>query len=124
MTLFSNLFSEKTRAGGLFLAAFHAAISTAAAERRKRSATTLAELANRLDVDRSMVTRILKGAGNPTVRTIGELAWAMGMRPEIRFVPIEDVATNHHPEKIPSTPTVQTSSPPVTMTAVHVREAA
>jgi transcriptional regulator with XRE-family HTH domain len=124
MTLFNKLFSEKTRAGGLFLASFNAAISQAAAERRKRSKTKLSEVADRLEVDRSMVTRILKGAGNPTIRTIGELAWALGMRPEIRFVPIEDAAINHRPAKIPSSPSVQTSSSPVTMAKALVRDAA
>ena len=48
-------------------------------ERSKRKLTKAA-LAEALGVNRSTVTRMLKGKANLTERTIGELLWALGYR--------------------------------------------
>jgi hypothetical protein len=50
---------------------------------RTRKLTKI-ELARRLGVDRSVVSRMLKGSANLTFRTEGELLWAMGVDPAQR----------------------------------------
>ena len=47
-------------------------------------------------MDRSVVTRLLKGQANLTLRTIGELAWALGFEPilSLRRKPVAEERAN------------------------------
>ena len=47
------------------------------------------ELAERLDVSRAYITKVLNGHGNMTLRTLVRLALALGLAPEISFVPLK-----------------------------------
>ncbi len=95
MTSFSfGKLSAKDRASGRLLMQFHRAIAVAfEAQRRARGLTQLS-VAEALSVNKSVVSRILSGRGNPTLRTIAELAWAMGFRVKIIFEPIEPMPQN------------------------------
>jgi DNA-binding Xre family transcriptional regulator len=55
---------------------------------------TKVELARRLDLDKASVTRMLRGNANLTVRSIGELCWAMGVRPD--FIVRDDPQPAEH----------------------------
>lgn len=92
--------SAKDRASGRFIERFNRAIATAAVKQKRARGLTQRSVAEAMDVDKAFVSRILAGGGNPTLRTIGELAWAMGLRPNITFEPIEDLAHNHVIEPI------------------------
>jgi transcriptional regulator with XRE-family HTH domain len=75
--------SPKDRIAGRFLAQLHAVFSNAAVDAKRKRRLTQKQIANELGVDKSVVSRIFKGGGNPTARTIGELAAVMGYRPEL-----------------------------------------
>lgn len=75
--------TRKDRIAARFVGHVHAVLSRAALEVREEQGVTQAQVARELGVDRSFITRLLSGAGNPTVRTIGELAGALGYRPEL-----------------------------------------
>jgi len=51
----------------------------------KKPSVTKAEIARRLGVDRSLVTRRLNGTSNMTLETLADLAWAMDQKIEIRL---------------------------------------
>ena len=77
--------SRKDRIAGRFLGQAHALLSNIAVEVFRERGITQSDMARQLGVDRSFVSRILKGAGNPTIRTIGEIAGVLGYRPELVF---------------------------------------
>lgn len=74
---------RKDRIASRFMAQVHAALSIAAEAAKKDDKVTQVKVARELGVDRSIISRILKGAGNPTIRTVGELSAALGYRPEL-----------------------------------------
>ena len=54
---------------------------------------TQAELAKRLGVSPGRVSHLLSGRRNLTLTTLADLAWALGMRVELRLEAIEDLAS-------------------------------
>lgn len=88
--------SRKDRIASRFLGQLHAAFSNASVEAKKERGLTQKQIAAELNVDKAAISRILKGIGNPTARTIGELAAAMGYRPELVLHKIEtSIGSNH-----------------------------
>lgn len=69
--------SPKERVSGRFLAQVRKAlISTALSEGASQQS-----IATKLDVNRSVINRLLRGDKNLTIRSIGELAWALDYKP-------------------------------------------
>ena len=60
--------------------------------RRRAEGMTMKELADRLERDPAWVSRALAGPKNWTMRTLGELARALGAQVEIRVTATEDRA--------------------------------
>lgn len=81
--------NRKDRVASRFLGQAHAVLSRSALEVSKERGLTKAQVARELGVDRSTISRLLSGVGNPTLRTIGELAGVMGYRPELVFHKVE-----------------------------------
>lgn len=71
----------KKRAGSRFIAKVRKEVVAAAIDEKSASGLTQQDLANALGVHRSVITRLLKGDANLTLRSIGELAWALGWEP-------------------------------------------
>lgn len=80
---YKKIFSRKERISSRFLAQVHAEIANAAILAKAERGLTQSRVAEELGVDKSVISRILKGVGNPTVRTIGELTAILGYRPEL-----------------------------------------
>lgn len=62
-----------------------------------------AELARRLDKSRAYVTQVLDGSRNMTLRTLSDLAFALGYRIRIEREPIPELAQgslSHGPSKV------------------------
>jgi transcriptional regulator with XRE-family HTH domain len=90
--------STKDRIAGRFLAQLHSVLSNAFFEAKQEKGLTQRAICEELATDKAVISRILSGAGNPTARTIAELASAMGYRPEITLHKIDSVAsTNQTP---------------------------
>lgn len=82
---FSLGLTAKEKAGGRFAARTHRVLAQAIRKAKAEKGITQSEIAHALGVNKSVVSRILSGEGNLTLRTIGEIAWAVGLRPELHF---------------------------------------
>jgi plasmid maintenance system antidote protein VapI len=71
----------KKRAGSRFIGKVRKALISAAVDEKTASGINQQQLATALGVNRSVITRMLKGEGNLTLRSVGEIAWALGWEP-------------------------------------------
>lgn len=71
----------KRRASGRFIGKVRRVLVDAALAAKREDKMSQAQVAQKLGVDRSTITRLLKGEANLTLRTIGEIAWALGLEP-------------------------------------------
>lgn len=95
---YKKVFSRKDRVAARFLAQVHAALSNAAVDAKKSHGLMQKDLAEELDVHKSSISRILKGVGNPTIRTVGEISAVLGYRPELVLKKVGAAAgVNTHP---------------------------
>nr|WP_158516813.1 helix-turn-helix transcriptional regulator [Scytonema hofmannii] len=92
---YKRIFSRKDRIASRFLAQVHAEIANAAVSAKAENGLTQKKVAEELGVDKSVVSRILKGLGNPTIRTIGELTAVLGYRPELVLHKVGAAAGNN-----------------------------
>ena len=68
----------------------HWEAAQALVEARRRRRLTQQALAERSGIRQSVISRLERGNGNPSVRTLQRLAEGMGMRLELAFVPEEE----------------------------------
>lgn len=95
MTSFQTAVTPSRRAGNRFISAVRRALQKAFAEEASKRGLTQAELARRLGVNRSVVTRELRGVENLTLRSVAELAFGMGRRAELTLAePVIKVGDN------------------------------
>ena len=64
------------------------AIVQAIIDARKRSGLTQKELSDRSGINQADISRIERGVGNPSLRTIKRLASSMGMTVKLEFTPV------------------------------------
>lgn len=64
------------------------AIVQAIIDARKRSGLTQKELSDRSGIAQADISRIERGVGNPSLRTIKRLASSMGMTVKLEFTPV------------------------------------
>lgn len=72
-------------------------------DQRKRGGITQAAVARATGIDKSTLTKMLSGKGNLTLRKLAAISWALGLRPQISWVPIRagghDLrGSNHGPQ--------------------------
>jgi len=96
MTSFQTGLSEHRRAGTRFINDIRRGLQKAYAEENDANGLNQSEIGRRLGIHRSVVHRELKGVENITLRRAGELAWAMGRRAVVSFVPIGAPADSNH----------------------------
>jgi len=94
--------SKRDRSAGRFKSRVHRALMKAVIAAKTEKGMTQSQIAELMEVDKSVVSRILNGQGNLTLKTIGEISWVLGLRPDISFVEIDAGATtqaNHLPHE-------------------------
>ena len=74
--------NAKDRAAAQFIGAVRKALLRAAFSEKQKSGVTQQSIAKKLEVNRSVINRMLRGESNLTLRSVGELAWALGLEPE------------------------------------------
>ncbi|MGH6761364.1 MAG: helix-turn-helix domain-containing protein [Phyllobacterium sp.] len=86
----------KDRASGRFIALVRKALISAAMDEKGVSQQSIA---NKLGVNRSVVNRLLRGESNLTLRSIGELAWALEYKPSFKLEKIATPTCSNYFEK-------------------------
>lgn len=100
MSSFHVDLSAKDRASGRFMLRSLRNLARAAYGQMRRRRLSQSKVAQELGIDKAVVSRILKGGANPTLRTVGEMAWAFGLRPELTFHPLEHDGRNREPARM------------------------
>lgn len=87
----------KKRAASRFIGKVRKALVLAVLDEKKANGINQQKLAVALGVNRSVINRMLKGESNLTLRSVGELAWALGYEPEITMKrkSAATIASNH-----------------------------
>ena len=71
------------------------AVQDAFSQAKDEQGFTQAELARKLDMDRSLLNRQLMGQANLTLRTLGEMAWALDRILVLQFLRPPTAATGN-----------------------------
>ena len=71
----------KSRAAGRFIGQVRKALVSAAIEEKNETGVTQLQIASKVGVNRSVINRLLRGEANLTLRSVAEIAWALGWEP-------------------------------------------
>lgn len=71
----------KSRAAGRFIGHVRKTLTSAAMDGKKETGITQQQIASRLGINRSVINRLLRGEANLTLRSVAEIAWALGWEP-------------------------------------------
>jgi plasmid maintenance system antidote protein VapI len=71
----------------------HRALSKVVMEAKAERSLTQQQIADLMGVDKSVVSRIINGESNLTLKTIGDISWVVGLKPELTFKVIDRVST-------------------------------
>lgn len=112
---FSLGLSAKEKAAGRFAARTHRILAQAVRKAKVEKGITQSQIAAALGVNKSVVSRLLSGEGNLTLRTIGEIAWAVGLRPELHLSEIKK-AKRHGDNTIVLNPCGERHGSPLNLT--------
>lgn len=82
---YSLKISLKDRATGRFKSRVNRRLLNAILSAKEKQGLTQSQIAELMDVDKSTVSKILNGKGNLTLKTIGDISWAVGIIPDIHF---------------------------------------
>jgi plasmid maintenance system antidote protein VapI len=83
------LVDPSRRAAARYVGLVRRAVQQAYAEVHERTGLTQSEIARKLGVHRSVISRQLRGKEDLTIGRLGELAWAMGLRPKFELEKVE-----------------------------------
>jgi ribosome-binding protein aMBF1 (putative translation factor) len=78
---FQITITPKERASGRFVSKVRRAIQKALAEETKKRGITQSDLARTIGINRSVISREIRGHKDMTLGRVGELAWALGRKP-------------------------------------------
>ncbi len=81
MNSFHYDIGDKARAGARFISLVRRELQNAYSSEKKTRKLTQQEIATKLGVNRSSINRQLIGTENLTLRSVGELLWAIGWKP-------------------------------------------
>jgi transcriptional regulator with XRE-family HTH domain len=85
---FQITISPKERAAGRFISRVRRAIQKALAEEEKKNGTSQSDLARTLGINRSVISREIRGNQDLTLSRVAELAWALGRKPKFELVEV------------------------------------
>ena len=100
--------SPKDRTAGRFVSRVRRSIQKALAEEAQKNGLTQSDLARAIGVNRSVISREIRGYKDLSLSRVAELAWALGRRP---------VFTMEEPAVRPGS-----NQPVQTMTSQHFRQ--
>lgn len=88
MTFLDFEIDEKDLAAAKFIGETRRGLAVALLEAKKDNpAICQAEIARRIGMDKGVLSKALNGQSNMTLRTISEIAWALGILPVVHYCP-------------------------------------
>lgn len=99
MTSFEFEIDPREEASAEFMSEVHRELVRAAVKAKTETKLTQRKAAESIGMDRSTMSRILKGGGNPTVRTLSDLFFAFGARPRLSVEYPQEAG--NHPARLP-----------------------
>ncbi|TIP70340.1 MAG: helix-turn-helix transcriptional regulator [Mesorhizobium sp.] len=102
----------KSRAAGRFIGQVRKELVSAAIAEKKETGVNQQQIATKLGVNRSVISRLLRGDANLTLRSIAEIAWAFGWEPKFTLQRKPKIAEgqNHFELPLPQQTIVATGS--------------
>lgn len=91
---------QKESAVGRFIGSVRKSLLRIAIREKELHGVTQQSVASKLGVNRSVINRILKGQANLTLRSIAEIAWALGYTAEITLKKASDTAMSQPTEGV------------------------
>ncbi len=91
--------SPKDQAAGRFVSRVRRALQKALAEEAQKGGLSQSDLARAIGVNRSVISRELRGHKDLSLSRVAELAWAMGRRPIFELIEAA-------PDQAPASPEV------------------
>ena len=80
--------SEKDLAGAAFVLETGRHLAAGFISQCRSKGMTKKQIADQLGIDKSTVSKMLRGNANMTLETVGELCWAMGMKAKFTCAPV------------------------------------
>jgi transcriptional regulator with XRE-family HTH domain len=122
MSSFQITITPKERAAGRFVSRVRRVIQKALAEEGKKKGVTQSDIARAIGVNRSVISREIRGHKDITLSRVAEIAWAMGRKPifdmpEITTISGANMQTNHPVSTMRATPGVSGYPPILASTA-------
>lgn len=93
MSAFSFDISERDLHGGAFIGKASRSLIAAFVQKMRDDRLTKQKIAELLQVDRSTISAMFRGNSNLSLRTIGELAWALDLDPDLVLRPYDKAPT-------------------------------
>lgn len=95
MSSYQITITPNKRAAGRFVSRVRRELQKALAEEEKANGTTQSDIARKIGVNRSVISREIRGHKDITLSRVGELAWAMNRRPSFALLPAQHyIGTN------------------------------
>jgi len=73
----------KDQAAAIFMGRNHRELVAAAVRAKKKYGVTQQQIADKIGVHKSVISRALSGRNNLTERTMAEICWALGVEPRL-----------------------------------------
>jgi transcriptional regulator with XRE-family HTH domain len=86
MSSFQITITPSERAAGRFVSRVRRAIQKALAEETQKNGITQSDIARAIGVNRSVISREIRGHKDITLSRVGELAWALGRVPMLELM--------------------------------------
>ena len=117
MTSFRITISPSDRVAGRFVGNVRRSLQKVLAVESKKRPLTQSDLARAIGVDRSVISREIRGHRDITLGRVAQLAWAMGRNAVIDFPQRISPAHQNAPTPTPTPVAAPTPSPAATATA-------
>lgn len=75
--------SDKDRASARFIGNVHRSLAAEIARAGREDGLTQKQISDKLETNKSKISRLISGRTNITLRTIAEICWAIGLEPKM-----------------------------------------
>ena len=112
MPSFQITITPKDRAAGRFVSNVRRAIQKALAEEAQKSGITQSDIARAIGVNRSVISREVRGHKDLTLSRVAEIAWALGRKASFALPEVQAAPYSNLQPPVPQIPPIGNSAQP------------